>query len=367
MTPTLGRATRGLLLRAEFDGAAVSAILVRGDRTAVLRSGAPAAIGERVRLRLSFPRILAAVELDAEITGQREAGAPGERAEWQLALVPSPATDRVSALVLAVTEPPARARGRCRILLVEANALLGDVFRARLARHLGERTDEVVVDLAPDLGVAWALLTAGSYDLVVFDDALPGASAAQVVTRLRQSPAGAAAPLVAVSVGGEPARLATIAAGADLFLDKPLALAELFPTIDLLLAKGSSMTPKRILIMDDSVLFLELTREALTKAGYEVAIARDLDELERGPATMDLVLMDVQMPEAFGDDLGMVLRHVRGLQAQIFLLSSLDPEDLERRVADAGLDGFISKHIGIEGVVARVGEITSAPLAQAAP
>jgi len=114
---------------------------------------------------------------------------------------------------------------------------------------------------------------------------------------------------------------------------------------------------KRILIMDDSELFLELTREALTRVGYDVSVARNLGELENGPPAMDLVLMDVQMPEAFGDDLGMVLRHVRGLQAQIYLLSSLEAADLEQRVADAGLDGFISKQVGLDELVARVGEI----------
>lgn len=348
-----------LLLRADVDGAA-AAILVRADRTAALRSPTPALIGERVRLRLSFPRILAPVDVDAEVTGWRAAGGPGERAEWQLTLMPGTGTERVSELVQAVGGEAPRPRGHLRILLVEASALLGDVFCTRLARHLGDRAGDVAVDVAPDLGSAWAQLASRSYDLVVFDDALPGASGAQVVARLRQSPAGAVAPLVAVSAVGDPGRAATMAAGADLFLDKPLALAELFPTIDLLLAKGRAMPPKRILIMDDSVLFLELTRDALTRAGYEVAIARDLGELENGPPTMDLVLMDVQMPEAFGDDLAMVMRHVRGLQAQIFLLSSLDPDDLERRVADAGLDGFISKHVGIDGVVQRVGEITGA-------
>lgn len=119
------------------------------------------------------------------------------------------------------------------------------------------------------------------------------------------------------------------------------------------------MTSKRILLMDDSELFLELVGEALRRAGHAVTVARDLGELGEQPAAADLVLLDVQMPEAFGDDLGMVLRHVRGTAAAIYLLSSLDGDELARRSSEAGLDGYISKHLGVDGVVARVAAITA--------
>ncbi len=75
------------------------------------------------------------------------------------------------------------------------------------------------------------------------------------------------------------------------------------------------MTSKRVLLMYDSELFLDLIGEALGRAGFAVTVARDLGELGEHPAAADLVLLDVQMPEAFGDDLGMVLRHVRGTAA----------------------------------------------------
>ncbi|MBP8807041.1 MAG: response regulator transcription factor [Kofleriaceae bacterium] len=116
---------------------------------------------------------------------------------------------------------------------------------------------------------------------------------------------------------------------------------------------------KRILMMDDSPLFLDLVGAALTDAGHDVVIARDLGEFEAGLGAADLVLMDVQMPEAFGDDLAMVVRHVRGSSAAIYLLSSLHPDELAERSTEAGLDGYISKQLGVEAVVARVGEITA--------
>jgi DNA-binding response OmpR family regulator len=118
-------------------------------------------------------------------------------------------------------------------------------------------------------------------------------------------------------------------------------------------------TEKRILLMDDSDLFLQVSQEALESAGYHVLVARDLAELEtkQDDAPLDLVLMDVQMPEAFGDDIAMVLRGSRGVKVPIYLLSSLDEHELADRAAEAEIDGFISKHEGVEELVRRVNEI----------
>lgn len=121
------------------------------------------------------------------------------------------------------------------------------------------------------------------------------------------------------------------------------------------------MTEKRrqILLVDDSPLVLDMMSAALTHAGYDVLTARDLAQLDvhRANSRPDLVLMDVQMPEAFGDDVAMVLRATRDVEAPIYLLSTLDEADLRRRAAEAEIDGFIPKQIGVEAIIARVREI----------
>ncbi|MDB4969332.1 MAG: response regulator receiver protein [Myxococcales bacterium] len=119
---------------------------------------------------------------------------------------------------------------------------------------------------------------------------------------------------------------------------------------------------KQILIVDDSALVLDMMRAALDAAGYEVLIANNLTQLEehRSRNRPDLVLMDVQMPEAFGDDVAMVLRAAREVDAPIYLLSTLDDAELKRRAADADIDGFISKQMGAEAIVLRVQQIIGA-------
>ena len=113
--------------------------------------------------------------------------------------------------------------------------------------------------------------------------------------------------------------------------------------------------------MDDSAFALDLLRTALVDDGVEVACGRDLADIERlrGDAA-DLVLMDVDMPEAFGDDVTTWLLG-EGLRAPVYLLSNLPEDQLARRALESGARGYISKGLGLDAVVARVHAILETP------
>jgi two-component system, OmpR family, alkaline phosphatase synthesis response regulator PhoP len=114
-----------------------------------------------------------------------------------------------------------------------------------------------------------------------------------------------------------------------------------------------------VLVIDDNEDLLDLTTRALRRAGFTVAAASDLAALDRTLETSlpRLILMDVQMPELFGDEVAATLRHERGLKAKVVLHSSIDSDYLERLATDAGLDGWISKSAGLGHLVARVREL----------
>lgn len=116
---------------------------------------------------------------------------------------------------------------------------------------------------------------------------------------------------------------------------------------------------KSILLLDDSEIVRAAAVACLEGAGYAVTAVSTIDELEeRGdPAGADLILLDVEVAEIVGDDVGMVLRKVRGITRPIWLYSSKPESELAERVADGGLDGFISKSDGLEVLVERVREI----------
>ena len=116
---------------------------------------------------------------------------------------------------------------------------------------------------------------------------------------------------------------------------------------------------KSILLLEDSELIRAAATARLEQEGYSVTGVESITQLEltTDPRVFDLILLDVEVAELFGDDVGMVLRKVRGITRPIWLYSSKPDRELAERVADAGLDGFISKSDGLEVLVARVREI----------
>ena len=114
-------------------------------------------------------------------------------------------------------------------------------------------------------------------------------------------------------------------------------------------------TGKTIVVMDDSALVLDAVRMVLEANGFRVRTAATLDELEAriGESAPDLFILDVQMPEMFGEDVAQVLRDVRDFQVPILLYSSVEESALAERARDAGVM-HIPKQAGTDALVARV-------------
>jgi DNA-binding response OmpR family regulator len=115
------------------------------------------------------------------------------------------------------------------------------------------------------------------------------------------------------------------------------------------------MTARRILLVDDSPFIGEALGLALRKVGFEVQVARDLWDFEREDVPRpDLVIMDVVLQEAFGDDVAVLMRATGRFDCPIILMSSLPDDELKQRSIDAGLDGHVSKRLGLRAIVDRV-------------
>lgn len=113
---------------------------------------------------------------------------------------------------------------------------------------------------------------------------------------------------------------------------------------------------RRVLLVDDSPLVLALLREALEARDVIVDTATNLEELERrrAAASPDVIVLDVHMPEAWGDDVASTLRGAYGVKVPILLMSTLGPEELASRAAASGVDGWVSKEEGVEHIAARI-------------
>lgn len=112
----------------------------------------------------------------------------------------------------------------------------------------------------------------------------------------------------------------------------------------------------RVLVIDDSQTTLTLIVASLNGAGIESDSASTLKEVDQrlAKASYEVVLVDVNMPEMFGDDVLEFLREARSLKAKLLLYSDLPEDELVERATSSRADGYILKSQGVEAAIAEV-------------
>ncbi len=122
---------------------------------------------------------------------------------------------------------------------------------------------------------------------------------------------------------------------------------------------------KRILLLDDSAITLEMEKAVLEDRGYKVAVASNLLEFQ---AQLDqfqpeVILTDLMMPDISGKDIVRVLKQdFHTEKIPIILFSSKTDEELEPIAEQAGADGFLSKSHGIDKLGDMVDELVDSIL-----
>ena len=116
----------------------------------------------------------------------------------------------------------------------------------------------------------------------------------------------------------------------------------------------------RILIVEDKASSRELLRTVLEQQGYEVVEANDGEQalaMVRGQS-LDLVLMDLQLPQRNGYDVLQEIRSNPKLEAipVVALTANAMPGDREKVMA-AGFTGYISKPVALAQLRDEVGRL----------
>ena len=168
------------------------------------------------------------------------------------------------------------------------------------------------------------------------------------------------------------------AAGVTAFCSKPMFMSDLRET--LLTALGQSQTEtddsvlpggspdfrgKHILLAEDNELNREIAVEILSKYGFVVDTAENGVEAvkkikESKPGDYDLVLMDVQMPLMDG---GEATRQIRALpdpalaKIPILAMTANAFEEDRKSALECGMNGFLSKPINIEELIAALSSL----------
>ncbi len=122
----------------------------------------------------------------------------------------------------------------------------------------------------------------------------------------------------------------------------------------------ASLTPARILVVDDESFIRQAVGQALQKQGHQVAIAADgRDALEQlGAATFELVVCDISMPHMDGIELCDIVRRDPRTAAIPFLFLSAY-QDIQTRLQglSAGADDFLGKPFSLDELVYRVNRL----------
>jgi CheY-like chemotaxis protein len=190
-------------------------------------------VGDLVTVRVSFPKVVGAFESMARVGAVRPGSGPGDGPSLALDFVFRTDVERDDlAKLLDRMRRPSEKRDAYRVLLVEDNVLIREMFAYGLHKYFDGRPSRVHVDHADDGQRALAMLLAAPYDLAIVDYYLPVLDGARLVAEIRRDTRLAGLPIVAISIGGAEARDATLAAGADLFVDKPLVLRDLFSLLE---------------------------------------------------------------------------------------------------------------------------------------
>lgn len=101
-----------------------------------------------------------------------------------------------------------------------------------------------------------------------------------------------------------------------------------------------------VLVVDDDPVVLEVTRERLEGVGYAVHTRQEAIGTSQWASEFqpDVILLDINMPALDGTDLAQLLKRRRATKnLAIILFSSMDSQQLDRRLSDTGADGAIQK------------------------
>jgi DNA-binding response OmpR family regulator len=151
-----------------------------------------------------------------------------------------------------------------RVLVVEDEQLLADTITAGLRKHA------MAVDVAYDGDAALERLAVNDYDVVVLDRDLPRVSGDQVCATLIES--GADTRILMLTAATALAqKVAGLGLGADDYMTKPFAFAELVARIQ---ALGRRARPAAAPVLVRAGVRLDPHRRTVTRDGQPVVLSR---------------------------------------------------------------------------------------------
>lgn len=268
---------------------------------------------------------------------------------------------------------PIRDLKNLRVLVVDDNRTNRQVLAHYLTRWGCEPVD------ADSAETALALLRSSvkPFDLALLDYQMPEVSGDTLAKAIHGDPLLKTLPLILLtSMGqrGDAARMQE--AGFSGYLIKPVKPAQLYDCIALVMGNGNVETHEepspsitrhivneiqrrevRILVAEDNVVNQQVAIHILQRAGFRCEVASNgLEAVEAlRNLTYDAVLMDCQMPEMDGFEATRAIRSGEregNRHVTIIAMTANAMQGDRDRCIEAGMDGYISKPIKAEELLA---------------
>lgn len=221
----------------ELEGFLVDATENLSAAGAFVRTDRPLTTGDTVPLALSFPGLLAPLQVVGVVVWVRPAGPDSPRGVGLR--IPEERIEDRRALADLVRMLRAEARPTLkpiyRVLLVEDNPHIMEMYEYVIKKL--SRSDHLPLEvaLAREGHVALAKLQSDRFDLVITDLYMPVLDGFQLIRKMRELEHTRDVPVVAISGGGNEAALLAKQAGANVFLRKPVRFVDVMETVRALL------------------------------------------------------------------------------------------------------------------------------------
>ena len=232
-----------------------------------------------------------------------------------------------------------------RVLVVDDQIELAENI-AEILQTLGFETD-----VADSAEAGLERIERGGVTALITDFRLPGRNGAELIEDIRRR--GSRIPVLMMSAYSDELTMERAqAAGAWLFMPKPVALSALMAAFESL-----AKHPAAALLVDDDPGLAENLAEALEGAGYEVVVSRSATEALAQRRRLETAVVDYRLPDGSGIEVARRLR-ARDPSIRILFVSGF-VDELRRKLQSELSDAeAMEKPVNPHDVISWVGLAT---------